>query len=109
MPDTRGTGPTDVDLAEAMIVALEEACFRHPHRGVLPYLGMARGELAQCRSAEAGRSFRLHEVSVTSVHEGLEELESLLTHILNSSTELRTTMRFMSARQLVREGLDSAF
>ena len=43
-----------------------------------------------------------------SVHDGLEDLESLLTRIMYSNTELRMTLRLVSARQLVREGLEAA-
>ena len=108
MYDTGGTRPAAVDLAEALIVALEEACSETSHRGLLPYLGMARAELAQCRPAGPGRPVRLHEVSVTSVHDGLENLELLLTRIVHSNTELSMTLRLLSARQLVREGLEAA-
>ena len=84
MHDTGGTGRAAVDLAEALIVALEEACSGTSHRRLLPYLGMARAELAQCRPGGPGRSVRLNEVSVVSVHDGLEDLESLLTGIVMS-------------------------
>jgi len=42
------------------------------------------------------------------VHHGLEELESLLTQILQSTAELDHTLHLMSARSLVREGLHAA-
>ena len=62
MHDTGGTGRAAVDLAEALIVALEEACSPRAHRWLLPYLGMARAELAQCRPGGPGRAVRLHDV-----------------------------------------------
>ena len=108
MHDTGGTGRAAVDVAEALIVALEEACSEASHRRLLPYLGMARAELAQCRSGWPGRSVRVHEVSVDSVPDGLEDLESLLTRIMYSNTDLRITLRLVSARQLVPEGLNEA-
>ena len=43
-----------------------------------------------------------------SVPDGLEDLESLLTRIMYSNTDLRITLRLVSARQLVREGLNEA-
>ena len=75
---------------------------------MLPYLGMARAELAQCRSGGPGPAVRVQEVSVASVHDGLENLESLLARIVHSNTELSMTLRLVSARQLVREGLNEA-
>ena len=108
MHDTGGIGRNDVLLAEALVVALEEACSPRAHRWLLPYLGMARAELAQCRPRGPGRAVRLHDASVTSVHHGLEELESLLTQILQSTAELDHTLHLMSARSLVREGLHAA-
>ena len=96
----RVTGNTDLDSVEALIAALEEACPRGPHQSALPYLGMARSELARCRP---GRSARLAPVPVTSVPQGLVALESLLTGILQANTDLTTTMRLLSARQLLQE------
>ena len=104
MHDTGGIGRAAVDLAEALIVALEEACSRSAHRWLLPYLGMARAELAQCRPGGPGRAVRVHEARWTSVHDGLEDLESLLTRSCRAH-RTRTTLRLVSARSLVREGL----
>ena len=108
MYDSQGTDRAAVDLAEALIVALEEACSGASHRRVLPYLGMARAELAQCRSGGPGGAVRVQEVSVDSVPDGLEDLESLLARIMYSNTELSMALRLVSARQLVREGLNEA-
>ena len=108
MHDTGGTARATVDVAEALIMALEEACSGASHRRLLPYLQMARAELAQCRSSGPGRRIRVHEVSVDSVPDGLEALESLLTRIMYSNTDLLITLRLVSARQLVREGLNEA-
>ena len=107
MYDPGGTGPTAVDLAEALIVALEGACSGTSQRRLLPYLGMARAELAHCRPGGPGPAARLAEVAVASVHDGLEDLESLLTRIVHGSTDLGVTLRLVSARQLVREGVDA--
>lgn len=99
---TSRTGSIDWDRLESLIASVEEACCRDADRGALPYLGMARGELARCRP---GGSPRLELVPVTSVPQGLLALESLLSGMLQDGTDLTRTLRLLSARQLLREAV----
>jgi len=94
----------DLTTAHALFALLEAGCLAVGEAETLPYLGMARTELVEdgVPTPAANSQPRLGSFS-----DGVEQLDRLLTRLIQHSDRLDHTLRLTRARDLLREGMES--
>jgi hypothetical protein len=99
----RVTTETHRDFIEAVSLCaeLEGLCVPSGAPRLLPFIGMARNELT-----DYGTRVPSHcrEMSLSSVHDGVQRLEQLLTAMIGRADDLLYAVRLHEAREILREG-----
>ncbi|WP_051204381.1 hypothetical protein [Nocardioides sp. CF8] len=108
-PTTDLTGdvcdPTPDFVYAVSLLAALEATEQDGHARVLPFLGMARAELV-----DFGQRLpdRFVEIEVTTLGDGMRDLEARLTDMVSASAVLQQTLRLQAARRHVRRALTAS-
>lgn len=94
----------DLTTAHALFALLEAGCLTVGEAEMLPYLGMARTELVEDGVPTPAP---ISQLPLGSFGDGLEQLDGLLTRLIQLSDRLDHTLRLTHARDLLREGMES--